>query len=113
MCPDKAPFNPAGDCPAPAGSGAVSASGAESPAAPAGQGQGLDILHLAERVKAAAGKVVKEELSRPGSHPDWLVEMAVGIFLTPTPRLRSELRELAEKGRLSVLDPLLEVAGDG
>lgn len=65
---------------------------------------------LAKRVRAAAVKIVRMERARPGSCPDWLVELAVSILLTPVPQLAAELRELAEKGKLSILDPLFKVS---
>ncbi|MEM4454823.1 MAG: hypothetical protein QXT28_08950 [Thermofilaceae archaeon] len=64
---------------------------------------------LAERVRAAAMRVVRAEREKPGTYPEEVVEMAVKVLLTPVPQLRRELRMLEEQGRLSILDPLFEV----
>ncbi|MEM4454889.1 MAG: hypothetical protein QXT28_09280 [Thermofilaceae archaeon] len=100
----------AGVGPAPAGGIAGTAPAAQSPGAAAGQGQGAVNLHLlVKKVRAAAARVVAAERKRPGTYPEEVAELAVSILLTPVPQLERELRELAEKGKLSILDLLFEV----
>lgn len=65
---------------------------------------------LAEKVRAAAAKVVRKEREKPGTYPEEVVGLAVKVLLTPVPQLKRELRVLEEQGRLSILDPLFEVS---